>query len=436
MSIVQALIGSIVSSGSDGGGTPITYAGYGTNPEEGGNTTVTITVENWTGNRVYWTVVGKGFLAADPNTDMTGTLSGFWDPGVTAYAQTAVTTITFVASDGTEGTEYWGVDLGSSPGANDYYSSGGWPIIEPVSYTPWTIEWWHKSNPSQPSQFPRVFGISTYPNQEIGFSLEGVYYAWVNGSAINTGVSVAHNLWQHWAIVSSETTLSIYKDGNRVVTTPRSNYGIIDDIASDFYVGIDSASSNGFKGLITNFRVVKGQGMYDPTQSTLTVPTVPLWGNTSTELLLKAAGAGSVYTDSSVRGRTPLGIGSNAFSSDTPFTVPTPAGPYTQFSNSSAATVGGNYIIFNGSNYNADLLNVKTGWTVTNGTLSGTVVGDAVESEPGTIEMMVDFIPVNLTSWTFTQYQVGGSIEFYTSTYGMIAYDNGTEWAFDLPSPA
>ena len=432
MTIIQALIGSIVSSGSGGGGgSPNAYAGYGTTPVEGGNTTVTVTVENWPGDRVYWSVWGKGSTPTDPATDMTGTLSGFWDPGATSFAQTTVTTIGFVANDGTEGTEYWGVDLGSTEGGNDYYSSGAWPIEEPLDYTPWTIEWWHKSNPFQPSTFPRVFGIATYPEQEVGFSLEGVCYAWINGSAINTGVPVTHNVWQHWVMVSGETTFSIYKDGVRVVTGNRSTYGLIDNIANDFYIGIDSSTANGFKGLITNFRVVKGQAMYDPSQSTITVPALPLTGNADTELLLKAASAGSVYTDSSIRGRTAPGIGSNAFSSDTPFTA---AGPYTQFTNTSGQTGGGIYsLTFGGANYNADLLNVRTGWSVTNGVISGTVIGDPVEYS-GLIDIQVNFAPSGTNNWTFTQPALGGSIEFYTSTYGMIRYDAGTEWAFDLPS--
>jgi hypothetical protein len=432
MPISQILMTAGSAGGGGGGGTPNSYAGYGSNPVEGGNTTVTVTVENWDGSRVYWTVVGKGSPAADPNTDMTGTLSGFWDPGVTSFAQTVVTTIGFVGSDGTEGTEYWGVDLGSSPGASDFYSSGDWPIEEPLDYTPWTIEWWHKSNPTQPSQFPRVFGISTYPNQEIGFSLEGVYYAWVNGSAINTGVNVVHNVWQHWVMVSGETTFSIYKDGTRVVTANRSTYGgLIDNTANDFYIGIDSSPSNGFKGLITNFRVVKGEAMYDPSQSTITVPSLPLTSNADTELLLKAASTGTVYTDSSIRGRTAWGIGSNAFSSDTPFTA---AGPYTQFTNTSGQTGGGIYsLTFGGANYNADLLNVRTGWSVTNGVISGKVIGNPVEYS-GLIDIQVDFAPSGTNNWTFTQPSLGGSIEMYTSSYGMIAYDNGTEWAFDLPS--
>jgi len=266
------------------------------------------------------------------------------------------------------------------------------------TYLPWTVEWFHKSNSTQPSTFPRVFGVATYPIQSIGFSLEGIYYGWAGGNAIGTGISVVHNTWQHWAMVSDGTVLSIYKDGVRVVTGNRT--ARVANDGSIFYVGIDSDAGNGFKGLITNFRVVKNRAMYDPTQSTITVPTTPLWSNYYTELLLKAIDSNSLNTDSSGKSRTPWNSTNIAWNADTPFTV----------------------------------LNVKGGWTVTDGeTQSGTVIGDAVELVPGTIEIKVDFNPANLTSWTFTQqYELGGSIETYTSGYGFIGYNGGIEWALDV----
>ena len=300
------------------------------------------------------------------------------------------------------------------------------------TYLPWTVEWFQKSNATQPSTYPRVFGVATYPNQSIGFSLEGIYYGWAGSNAIGTGISVVHNAWQHWAMVSDGTVLSIYKDGVRVVTGNRT--AMVANDGDSFYVGIDSGAGNGFKGLITNFRVVKNRAMYDPTQSTITVPTTPLWSNYYTELLLKAVDSNSLNTDSSGKSRTPWGSTNIAWNADTPFTAPPSAGPYTQFSNSSSSDAGGYYILFNGPNYNADLLNVKGGWTVTDGeTQSGTVIGDAVENNPGTIEIKVDFNPANLTSWTFTQqYELGGSIETYTSGYGFIGYNGGIEWALDV----
>ena len=436
MSIIQTLIGAIVSSGSGGPPpTPNAYASYTGSPEEGGNTDIIIYVENWNGSRIWWSVVGKGDPAAVPNTDITGTLSGFWDPGVTSYASTVVSNISFTADETSEGTEYWGVNLGTTEGGSDIWNGNTWSVGEPLFYNQWTIEWFQKSNPSQPSQFPRVFGINTYPSQPIGFSMEGIYYGWIAGTAFGTNASVTHNSWQHWAMVCDGTNVSIFRNGSRVANAPRSNYGQILNTTSDFYVGIDSSPANGYKGLITNFRVVKGLAMYAPSETTITVPTAPLVNNPFTELLLKAVDSGNAYADSSGRARTAASTGSNAFSSDTPFTAPTPAGPYTQ---STGQTGGGGafggILDFAGGNYNADLLNVKTGWTVTNGVTSGQVTEDAYEIIPGTIRIGVNFEPTpGQATWTFTQYQIGGSIEFYTSSYGMLLYNAGSEWALDIP---
>jgi hypothetical protein len=114
---------------------PAAYAGYGASPGEGTGTDITIEVENWNGSRIYWSVVGKGSPAADPNTDMTGTLSGYWDPGSGNANSGAVTTVNFVADTTTEGTEYWGVNLGSAPGASDYWNGTAWSIVD-ASLTP------------------------------------------------------------------------------------------------------------------------------------------------------------------------------------------------------------------------------------------------------------------------------------------------------------
>ena len=425
MSIIQTLIGAIVSSGSGGPPpNPNAFAGYSGNPTEGSSSDVTLYVENWNGSRIYWEVVGKGSPAADTNTDMTGTLSGFWDPGAVGSASQTVTTISFTAGS-TEGTEFWGVNLGSSPGASDYYSSGDWPLNEPVFYNQWTIEWFQKSNPSQPSQFPRVFGIATYPSQSIGFSLEGQYYGWLANSGIATGIGITHNTWQHWALVSNGTVFSMYKDGSRVFSTPRANYGQILNTVNDFYVGIDSAPTNGYKGLLTNFRVVKGQAMYDPTSSSILVPAVPLVSNANTELLLKAVDALNVDADSSSRSRVAAGVGNNAFSTDSPFTA---AGPYTALYPSSNVNVL--YILK--TSY-PDIANVRAGWSATADDFSGTVT-NITATDP-----LYYILTINVASGsfggalvTFTQPPLGGSIEFYTGSYGYIRYDAGTQWALDV----
>jgi hypothetical protein len=423
-------ITQILLTAGAGGQGPTAYANYGATPTEGGSTEITLYVQNWDARLIYWEVVGKGEPAADPATDMSGTLSGTWDPGDTNFASQVVTTINFTTGS-VEGTEYWGVKLGTSAGASDIWSNETWEITEPLFYNSWTIEWFQKSNSTQPSQFPRVFGIATYPSQSIGFSLEGTYYGWIAGSGLVTSASVAHNTWQHWAMVSDGSTFSMYRNGSRVATTGRSSLGRILNTQNDFYVGIDSSPTNGYKGLLTNFRVVKGQAMYDPTQSTITTPVVPLVSNSNTELLLKAVDALGLDADSSSRSRLAVGTSGIEFSADTPFTA---AGPYTQYTN-----IGANsgVLDFSGSNYNADILNnVKIGWTVTDGTNTGTVTSNPFETDPGYIRMGISFSGNNTGTYTFTQPALGGSIEFYpSSNYGMIRYNYGPEWALDIPSP-
>ncbi len=301
----------------------------------------------------------------------------------------------------------------------------------PVGYNSWTVEWFQKSADPQPNSFPRVFGMNSYPNQSIGFSIENVYYAWVGNTAVSTGVTPVHNVWQHWAMVSDANVLSIYLNGSRVALATRNSFGVVNDSGNNFYIGIDSNPANGYKGLITNFRIVKNQAMYDPSLTTIPVPSVPLGSNTNTELLLKAMDNNTSILDSSDRNRSPFGQGGFSWSTDTPFTA---RGPYTQQTNQSGQAGNGIYAItFAGAYYNADLLNVKAGWTVTNGSITSTVAGDAVESSPGLIDIPVTFDPAGINTWTFTQPPLGGSIDMLTfPPYGYLLYNAGPQWALDV----
>jgi hypothetical protein len=295
------------------------------------------------------------------------------------------------------------------------------------TYNSWTVEWFQKSNSTQPSTFPRVFGVNSYPSQPIGFSLEGVYYGWKGGQGFNTNQSVTHNVWQHWVMVTDGINCSIYKDGVRTNyfavdgTTPVTN----PSVESYLYLGIDSDPANGYKGLITNFRIVKGQAMYDPTSSSIPVPAVPLTSNANTQLLLTAFDAGSLTQDTSAYGRIPAGDGNITYSADTPFTA---AGPYTALYPVSDVNVL--YILK--TSY-PDIANVRAGWSATADDFSGTVT-NITATDP-----LYYILTINVASGsfggalvTFTQPPLGGSIEFYTGSYGYIRYDAGTQWALDV----
>ena len=130
MSIISALIGTVQGGESTPPPSPSAYAGYGASPGEGYGTDITVFVSNWTGSRIWWSVVGKSDPAANPSTDMTGQLSGFWDPGATTSSSTVVTTVGFVADATTEGTEYWGVNLGTTEGGSDIWNGDVWAIAD------------------------------------------------------------------------------------------------------------------------------------------------------------------------------------------------------------------------------------------------------------------------------------------------------------------
>jgi hypothetical protein len=129
-------------------------------------------------------------------------------------------------------------------------------------------------------------GVEFYINNtQIGFNLT----AFSSPTAIgNHGISVGG--WYHVAVIrggTSNQTLSIYVNGSRVATA--SSVTATADAAS---TGIaisaaepSGATSGNFDGYISNYRVVKGTAVYDPTQTTLTVPTSPLTAITNTQLL-------------------------------------------------------------------------------------------------------------------------------------------------------
>jgi hypothetical protein len=96
--------------------------------------------------------------------------------------------------------------------------------------------------------------------------------------------SVPLNQWVHCALVKSGSTVSIYQNGTRVGTTTNSTaYSNTTDAVS---IGVDrNFAGTKLTGYVSNVRMVKGTAVYDPTQTTLTVPTSPLTAIANTSLL-------------------------------------------------------------------------------------------------------------------------------------------------------
>lgn len=170
-------------------------------------------------------------------------------------------------------------------GGNSYlFSSNIESYIQRNASTDWalgtgdfTIEWF--SRQSTTDQFQRVFTVgnfnTSYNPIRIGVSIEsGSFYYWINGSSNLVGTADNLNVWRHWAIVRISGVTRIYRDGVQFGSniTDTTNYNVS---SVDLYIGNTNtpATNAAFVGEITNFRWIKGLGVYT---GSFTVPTSAL----------------------------------------------------------------------------------------------------------------------------------------------------------------
>jgi hypothetical protein len=86
--------------------------------------------------------------------------------------------------------------------------------------------------------------------------------------------------------------MSLYLNGNRVGTTASANVTVNDVSTSVRVSGINFSTPYDVTGYISNVRIVNGSAVYDPTSTTITVPTAPVTAITNTSLLLNFTNAG------------------------------------------------------------------------------------------------------------------------------------------------
>jgi hypothetical protein len=138
--------------------------------------------------------------------------------------------------------------------------------------------------------------MSTYQDGSNGWTIgitNGVFYGAAAGDSAQLNSSVAPTAsWTHLVLARSSTTLSFFVNGSRAATATNST-----NMASTSAVTIGTNVGGGglsFNGYIGGLRVVKGTAVYDPTQTTLTVPTAPLTAITNTSLLLNFTNGGII----------------------------------------------------------------------------------------------------------------------------------------------
>lgn len=167
-----------------------------------------------------------------------------------------------------------------SGGGNSYYTLGSttsyvsFPGQNSVALGTgdYTIEWFQYQTVS--TTWPRIFWYGTSPS--LGVSLEGYYYVWPSVNAMASYGTIL-NTWIHFALVRISGKLYLYKNGILISSASGvANTTNITDASSTFYIGTKAASGlsgEQFAGYITNFRIVKGLGVYT---GNFTTPTSAL----------------------------------------------------------------------------------------------------------------------------------------------------------------
>jgi len=180
-------------------------------------------------------------------------------------------------------------------GTGDYL--GG--TVSAVNNTTMTIECWVYNTSLDNTNGNHYFQINngSFANYALTHNANGVarFYSLNNtGTTIfdlqSSSGAIKLNQWQHIVGVRTSGNASLYVDGVRLATTASPTTSTISGTA--LYVGTNTATGRYLTGYISNSRVVSGTAVYDPTLSTLTVPTAPLTAITNTSLLLNYTNAG------------------------------------------------------------------------------------------------------------------------------------------------
>lgn len=179
-----------------------------------------------------------------------------------------------------------------------------------------TIEWFqYQTNNGNENYIFNVGSNTIGASVASGGNRINIY---IGGSRISTIANPSLSVWYHVAISRVGGNLHTYFNGTRIDT--RTNSTDINDSSSILYVGTQNNASpygDNWPGNITNFRWVKGTGLYS--DSTLTIPNRNLKPVTNTKLLLLFKTAGRFLVDSSRTWKVLSNAGASTWSSFSPF---------------------------------------------------------------------------------------------------------------------
>ena len=116
------------------------------------------------------------------------------------------------------------------------------------------------------------------------------FSSWDTAFLDSAGGTIVANAWHHIVVCRSGNNGALFINGARQATSSGSpnNFSSTDS----FNIGRRPANDQFFPGYICGLRSVKGSSVYDPTLTTLTLPTAPPTAITNTSLLTNFTNAG------------------------------------------------------------------------------------------------------------------------------------------------
>jgi len=184
-----------------------------------------------------------------------------------------------------------------------------------------TIEWFQYMS-STPNANERVFSVGSYPSASIAVSIEGgTFYLWeASGFRFSQSIIDYQEIWVHFAISRVSGQTSVYQNGTRLGSA-YADTNNINNSSSVLAIGQESTATSGsyYTGYLSNFRIIKGTGLYSG--ASLTVPTTALLPVSGTVVLLPLTA--SPFMDMSTNNATVTNVGTvTTFTLNPPLSSP------------------------------------------------------------------------------------------------------------------
>jgi len=185
----------------------------------------------------------------------------------------------FAETDTTTGSGYF-------DGTGDYFVVGGSGTSAQLGTGDFCAEAWFYSGSTGIQQyvFNNFTGAGSGDTQwamndtSTGFRFQGWNTVFLTGAT-----RPPRNQWNHAVVCRESGRTSLFINGVREATST-STFNLTAP-TNEIRVGAHTTGTSPFNGYISQTRLVKGDSVYDPAQTTLTVPTSPATSDANTELL-------------------------------------------------------------------------------------------------------------------------------------------------------